>query len=80
MPDADAPPKLDDLLAVCARQSGLREHAMTPSHDTLRAALVAYPALADEARQRLATIDASVLLRDHISRWLKATLEATLAG
>jgi len=72
-------PTLDELLATCARDSGLRENAVVPSMATMQRALRMNPDMAAEARRRLAAIDPAVLLRDHVSRWLKATLTAALA-
>jgi hypothetical protein len=46
---------------------------------TMQRALRMNPDMAAEARRRLAAIDPAVLLRDHVSRWLKATLTAALA-
>lgn len=69
---------LDEHLAACARASGLRETAVSVAHGDLVRAMAAHPDLADDARARLAAIDPSVLLRDHASRWLKATLQRAL--
>lgn len=71
---------LDDLLAACSKASGLTVGRVTPAHVDLARALAQFPALETEARHRLAAIHPSVLDRDHISRWLKTTLEQALPG
>lgn len=69
---------LDELLAACAKQSGLRETMIGPAHTALHRALDEDPALATAARNRLATISEAATMRDHVSRWLKATLSKAL--
>lgn len=69
---------LDEHLSACARASGLRENAVSVAHGDLARAIATHPDLASEARTRLAAINPSVLLRDHASRWLKATLERAI--
>lgn len=72
-------PTLDDLIRACAAQSGLRENTVVPSMAALQRAVRLNPDMAAEARRRLAEINPAVLPRDHISRWLRATLTAALA-
>ncbi len=70
--------QLDELLAACAAQSGLRETFVGPAHTMLHHALDQDAALAAVARARLAALPESALLRDHASRWLKATQSKAL--
>lgn len=79
-----APRTLKDYLDACA-VTGMNAApgAIPAMHAPLRdlaAALAADPVLRERAEMTLAAMDPAVLMRDHVSRWTKRTLEAALAG
>ncbi len=72
------PTDMATLLRACAQESGLKLGMAGPAHTALRRAIADDPAVAAEARRRLSDIPEAVLMRDHASRWLKATLTKAL--
>ena len=69
---------LSTMLEHAQRQSHLRLGVRTAAHGQIRQTLAENPAMAEQARAMLAAIEPDTLQRDHITRWMKATLEDVL--
>lgn len=70
--------RLDAWLSACAKATDLREGMVSPVHVSFRHEVASDSELQELIKERLKAIDPGVLRRDHLSRWLKATLEGAL--
>jgi hypothetical protein len=68
---------LDDYVADCMRQTGMRIGAGSAAIEVLRTALADDAALHASACTEV-TAGTAVLMRDHISRWRVALLQSVL--